>query len=177
MQHLQVGVSFDSVADCFWLFPAVYALTSTPSSLKCAACSVVSHRANLARSSSNAQSSGLRPPCPRPRIANFPRQNHPLKHTHSFPSRPQESSGFPLRGRASFDFVWPGRSWVDGRMFGARRHFIWKVGAPFFCEGPVLTSGCDQSLPLLMYYCGHRFSVESATELQGISMLKINLKT
>ena len=71
------------LTDCFWLFPAVYALNSTPTSLKRAACSVVSHRANLARSSSNAQSSGLRPPCPRPRIANFPRQNHPLKHTHS----------------------------------------------------------------------------------------------
>ena len=43
VQHLQTGVSFNSVADFFTLFPAIYALTSNPTSLKRATRGVLSH--------------------------------------------------------------------------------------------------------------------------------------
>ena len=43
VQRLQAGVEFSSVDDFFKLFPAIYALTSTPASLKRATRAVLSH--------------------------------------------------------------------------------------------------------------------------------------
>ncbi len=43
VQRLQAGTSFSSIDDVFELFPAIYALTSTPSSLKRATRAVLSH--------------------------------------------------------------------------------------------------------------------------------------
>ena len=43
VQRLQAGVSFNTVADFFTLFPAIYALTSTPPALKRATRGVLAH--------------------------------------------------------------------------------------------------------------------------------------
>jgi adenosine deaminase len=43
VQHLQRGVALDTIEDFFGLFPAIYALTSTPASLKRATRGVLSH--------------------------------------------------------------------------------------------------------------------------------------
>jgi len=43
VQRLQSGATFNGVGDFFGLFPAIYALTSTPSSLKRATRAVLSH--------------------------------------------------------------------------------------------------------------------------------------
>ena len=43
VQHLQTGVSFNTVADFFTLFPAIYALTADPASLRLATRAVLAH--------------------------------------------------------------------------------------------------------------------------------------
>lgn len=43
VQHLQTGVSFNTVADFFTLFPAIYALTADPPSLRLATRAVLAH--------------------------------------------------------------------------------------------------------------------------------------
>jgi len=43
VQHLQSGVTFNAIDDFFGLFPAIYALTMTPASLKRATRGVLSH--------------------------------------------------------------------------------------------------------------------------------------